>query len=232
MMEELNSFPTWVLKEYFHVEASDYLVMLALIMVLSLAVLYSLTRNLSVERPSWVQHCLEYIVHGFDNLLTEVIGKHGRDYLPVVGTFGVLIFLCNLSGFIPGFMPPTSHLIVTLSLGLCSFVMYNLIGVAKGGFSYFKHFLGPMAALAVLFLPIELVSHCSRPVSLGIRLFCNIFGDHQVGNIFLQLVPFGVPVPFILLGLFVAFMQTFVFVILSSVYISMALPHDESEHPE
>lgn len=216
----------------FGLEVSDYLVMLALIMISSLVVLFIMTRKLSVEKPGMVQHSLEFIVQGFDNLLTEVIGRHGKDYLPVVGTFGVLIFLCNLSGFIPGFMPPTSHLIVTLSLGLCSFIMYNLIGLIKGGFSYLKHFLGPMAALAVLFLPIELVSHCSRPVSLGIRLFCNIFGDHQVGNIFLQLVPFGVPVPFILLGLFVAFMQTFVFVILSSVYISMALPHDESEHSE
>jgi F-type H+-transporting ATPase subunit a len=231
-MEELKSFPTWILKEFFGLDVSDYLVMLALIMVFSIVVLFILTRKLSVEKPGMVQHSLEFIVQSLDNLLTEVIGKHGKDYLPVVGTFGVLIFLCNLSGFIPGFMPPTSHLVVTLSLGLCSFIMYNLVGLAKGGFSYLKHFLGPMSALAVLFLPIELVSHCSRPISLGIRLFCNIFGDHQVGNIFLRLVPIGVPVPFILLGLFVAFMQTFVFVILSSVYISMALPHDETEHSE
>jgi F-type H+-transporting ATPase subunit a len=231
-MEELKSFPTMLLESLFGVELSDYLVMLAIIMVFSLVVLFILTRKLSVDKPGMVQHSLEFIFGSFDNLLGEVIGKHGRDYLPVVGTFGVLIFLCNLSGFIPGLMPPTGNLVVTLALGLCSFIAYNLIGVVKGGFSYLKHFMGPMAALAILFLPIELVSHCSRPISLGIRLFCNIFGDHQVGNIFLKLVPIGVPVPFILLGLFVAFMQTFVFVILSSVYISMALPHDESDHSE
>jgi F-type H+-transporting ATPase subunit a len=231
-MEELKSFPTWLLKEFFDLEVSDYLVMLALIMVFSVIVLFILTRRLSVEKPGMVQHSLEFIVQSLDSLLTEVIGKHGRDYLPVVGTFGILIFLCNLSGFIPGFMPPTGNLVVTLALGLCSFIAYNIIGIAKGGFAYLKHFMGPMAAIAILFLPIELVSHCSRPISLGVRLFCNIFGDHQVGNIFLKLVPIGVPVPFILLGLFVAFMQTFVFVILSSVYISMALPHDETEHSE
>ncbi|MFB3850855.1 MAG: F0F1 ATP synthase subunit A [Acidobacteriota bacterium] len=229
-MAEATSLPTIAFDKLTGVEASDYLVMLGFIMISSLLFFYFATRKMSVSHPNVFQQFLELVVESFDNLLTEIIGKNGRNYLPAMGTFGVLIFLSNLSGFIPGLMPPTGNIVVTLSLGLCSFLVYNLIGLYKGGFSYVKHFMGPIAAIAVLFAPIELVSHCFRPISLGIRLFCNIFGDHQVGSIFLQLVPFGVPVPFILLGLFVAFMQTFVFVLLSAVYIAMALPHEDENH--
>jgi F-type H+-transporting ATPase subunit a len=229
-MAEATSLPTIVVEKLTGTAVSDYLVMIALIMISSLIFFFFATRKMSVSHPSVFQQFCELIVESFDGLLTEIIGKQGRNYLPALGTFGILIFLSNFSGFIPGLMPPTGSIVVTLSLGLCSFLVYNLIGLYKGGFSYIKHFMGPISAIAVLFAPIELVSHCFRPVSLGIRLFCNIFGDHQVGSIFLQLVPFGVPVPFILLGLFVAFMQTFVFVLLSAVYIAMALPHEDENH--
>lgn len=229
-MTEATSLPTIVLEKFTGSTVSDYLVMIVLIMVISLIFFFLVTRKMSLSNPSVFQQFCELIVESFDQLSTEIIGKKGRNYLPALGTFGILIFLSNFSGFVPGLMPPTGSIIVTLSLGLCSFVVYNMIGLYKGGFSYIKHFLGPISALAVLFAPIELVSHCFRPISLGIRLFCNIFGDHQVGSIFLQLVPFGIPVPFILLGLFVAFMQTFVFVLLSAVYIAMALPHEDENH--
>ncbi len=229
-MAEASSLPTIALEKLTGLEVSDYLVMLSLIMVFSLIFSFFVTRKMSVSNPTVLQQFAEIIVESFDKLLIEIIGKNGRSYLPAIGTFGVLIFLSNFSGFIPGLMPPTGNIVVTLSLGLCSFLVYNFIGLYKGGFSYVKHFMGPIAAIAVLFAPIELVSHCFRPISLGIRLFCNIFGDHQVGSIFLKLVPLGVPVPFILLGLFVAFMQTFVFVLLSAVYIAMALPHEDENH--
>ena len=229
-MTEANSIPTIAIEKLTGISVNDYLVMLALIMVVSLIFFFLVTRKMSLSNPTVFQQFCELIVESFDGLLTEIIGHNGRNYLPAMGTFGVLIFLSNFAGFIPGLMPPTGNIVVTLSLGLCSFLVYNLIGLYKGGFSYIKHFLGPIAAIAILFAPIELVSHCFRPISLGIRLFCNIFGDHQVGSIFLQLVPVAIPVPFILLGLFVAFMQTFVFVLLSAVYIAMALPHNDENH--
>lgn len=229
-MAEANSIPTIAVEKLTGISINDYLVMLALIMVVSLIFFFLITRKMSLSNPSVLQQFSELIVESFDRLLNEIIGDKGKNYLPALGTFGVLIFLSNFSGFIPGLMPPTGNIVVTLSLGLCSFFLYNVIGLYKGGFSYVKHFLGPIAAIAILFAPIELVSHCFRPISLGIRLFCNIFGDHQVGSIFLQLVPLAIPVPFILLGLFVAFMQTFVFVLLSAVYIAMALPHNDENH--
>lgn len=229
-MEKLNSFPTIILEKIFGTEVSDYLVMLYIVMVSSLIIFFFLTRKLSLKNPKPSQQILEIGVESLERLLEEIIGKKGKDYLAPLGTFGVLIFFSNLSGFIPGFMPPTATLLVTISLGLCSFITYNFIGLYKGGFSYIKHFLGPIAALAIIFVPVELASHLSRPFSLGVRLFCNIFGDHQVGHIFLKLAPLGIPVPFILLGLFVAFMQTFIFVLLSAVYIAMALPHEEENH--
>lgn len=203
----------------------DYFVMGLLVMVVSLAVCWLVTRRLSVERPGAGQQVLELFVDGLGKFVDDIIGHGGRKYLPVVGTFGFLILLWNLVGLIPGFTPPTDKIIVTLSLGLCSFLTYNLIGLRAAGLGYLKHFLGPMAALAILFLPIEMVSHIARPVSLGIRLFGNIFGDHLVGSVFLSLIPFAVPVPFILLAIFVSFMQAFVFTLLSMIYIAGAVEH-------
>lgn len=229
-MGELQSIPTIILDKFFDLNLPDYFVMFYFILALSLIVFFFMTRELSLKHPSPIQQILEITVEGLEKMLDDVIGKDGKRYLAPVGTFGVLILMCNLFGFIPGFMPPTGSLIVTLSLGICSFITYNFIGLAKGGFSYLKHFLGPIAMLGIIYAPIEIVSHCSRPFSLGIRLFCNIFGDHQIGGIFLTLVPFGIPVAFILLGLFVACMQAFVFFMLSAVYISLALPSEEKNH--
>jgi F-type H+-transporting ATPase subunit a len=203
----------------------DYFVMGIFVMVASLLACWLVTRRLSVDRPRAGQQILEILVETLGKFVDDIIGHGGRKYLPVVGTFGFLILLWNLIGLVPGFTPPTDKIIVTLSLGLCSFVTYNAIGFWNMGFRYLKHFLGPMLPLAVLFLPIEMVSHIARPVSLGIRLFGNIFGDHLVGSVFLGLIPLVVPVPFILLAIFVSFMQAFVFTLLSMIYIAGAVEH-------
>lgn len=229
-MSGQKSIPTILIEKLFNLNVEDYLVMLFTVMIVSLIVLFLMTRRLSLDSPKPAQQILELTYIAFERLLTDLIGKDGKKYVGAVGTFGVLIFLSNISGFIPGFFPPTSNLVVTLSLGISSFLLYNFIGLREGGFSYLKHFIGPMAAIGFLFAPVELVSHIFRPFSLGVRLFCNIYADHEVGHVFLTLVPIGVPIPFIFLGLFVSFMQTFVFVLLSSVYISMALPHGEDTH--
>lgn len=224
-MHELESLLAMLLAKVTGHHLPDYFVMGIFVMVLSLTVCWLLTRRLSVDRPGTGQQVLELFVGGLGAFADDIIGHDGRKYLPVVGTFGFLILSWNLIGLVPGFTPPTDKIVVTLSLGLCSFLTYNLIGLRTSGLGYLKHFLGPMAALAILFLPIEMVSHVARPVSLGIRLFGNIFGDHLVGSVFLSLVPLAVPIPFIFLAIFVSFMQAFVFTLLSMIYIAGAVEH-------
>lgn len=224
-MEHQKSLLAMLLDKLTGQHLPDYFVMVSFVMVGSLLLFWFLTRKMSVDHPSVGQQILELLIGGINKFQGDIIGHHGHKFLAVNGTFFVLILLCNLLAFIPGFMPPTGELVLTLSLGLCAFLSYNLIGLKTAGFGYLKHFLGPMLPLAVLFLPIELVSHVARPMSLGIRLFGNIFGDHMVGTIFMGLVPFVVPVPFILLGIFVSFMQAMVFSLLSMIYIAGAVEH-------
>jgi F-type H+-transporting ATPase subunit a len=224
-MHELSSLLTLLVQHILHREVPDYFVILGLIMVGTLVAFFLGTRRLSVDKPGVFQQLLELATETVCKFLDDIVGHDGRKYIAPIGTFAVLILLSNLIGLVPGFMPPTGNIIVTLSLALCSFVTYNFIGFRTSGFSYIKHFMGPIAVLTPLFFPIEIVSHVARPMSLAIRLFGNIFGDHQVGNVFLHLVPFGIPVPFILLGLLVAFIQTLVFVLLSIIYIAGAVEH-------
>lgn len=224
-MHHLDSLITMAFNGLTGLHVPDYFVMLAFIMLGTLALFFLATRNLSEDRPGVLQQILELTVETLNKFLTDVIGHNGPKYLPIVGTFAVLILISNLIGLVPGFMPPTGNIIVTLSLGLCSFAAYNVVGLVTQGPGYFKHFAGPVWWLAFLFIPIEIVSHLARPMSLGIRLFGNIFGDHQVGGVFLSLVPPVVPIPFLLLGTFVAFVQTLVFALLSMIYIAQAVEH-------
>jgi F-type H+-transporting ATPase subunit a len=168
----------------------------------------------------------EVVVESLANLVDSVMGHEGVKFLPIIGGFFIFIFLNNFFGLIPGFNPPTDNLNTTLPLGLVAFVLYNAAGLKEHGFAYLKHFLGPLLWLAWLMLPIELVSHVVRPMSLGLRLFGNMTGDHTVLSIFLNLVPIGVPIIFYALGLFVCFVQAFVFSLLSMVYVSTATAHD------
>lgn len=201
----------------------DYVIVLGFIMVVTLLFFYFATRKLSVEKPGVIQQMLELFTQVNLKFLNDVIGPEGRRYIPIIGAFSVLILICNLSGQIPGFIPPTGDIIVTLALALCSFLTYNYYGAKTHGFRYVKHFMGPIPLMTPFFIIIEMVSHVARPMSLAIRLFGNIFGDHKVGGVFLHLIPFAIPVPFILLGMFVAVVQTLVFVLLSIVYIAEAV---------
>ena len=222
---ELQSLITMLFNRLTGLHAPDYFVILGFIMLGTLALSFLATRRLSEDRPGVLQQILEITVETLSKSLHDIIGHNGPKYLPIVGTFAVLILVSNLIGMVPGFMPPTGNIIVTLSLGLTSFLAYNVCGLRAQGLSYFKEFAGPVWWLAFLFIPIEIVSHLARPMSLGIRLFGNIFGDHQVGGVFLSLVPPVLPVPFLLLGIFVAFVQTLVFSLLSMIYIAQAVEH-------
>jgi F-type H+-transporting ATPase subunit a len=168
----------------------------------------------------------EAFVESISGLAEGVIGHGAERYVPLLASFFAFILVANLVGLVPGFSPPTSDFNITFGLGFIAFVAYHVYGAREHGFSYIKQFLGSVVFLMPLMLIVELFSHLFRPVSLGIRLFANMFADHQVVEIFTGLTKFGVPVIFYVLGAFVGVVQAFVFTILSAIYIALAVSHD------
>lgn len=158
--------------------------------------------------------------------------KSAPKYFSFVATIFILIFLSNAIGLIPGFLPPTESINTTLALGVFSFFYFNIKGCKEQGtLNYLKHFAGPLWYMAILIFPIEIISTCIRPISLALRLYGNMYGDHMVLGTFSHLAPLGVPVVFMLLGLLVSFIQAYVFIMLSMVYVSLATAHhDHGEH--
>lgn len=159
-------------------------------------------------------------------LCDSVIGKTGRTYAPFFSALFFFILVNNLVGIIPGMTPATENLNTTIAFGIFSFLTYNFLGLKENGWSYLAHFAGPVIWLAPLMVVIELVSHFIRPITLGLRLANVMTGDHTVLSVFLDLVPFGVPIPFYVMGLLVCFIQAFVFTLLSMVYVALATAHD------
>jgi F-type H+-transporting ATPase subunit a len=204
-----------------------------LVMVFIVAALLTLLLGLASRKPALVpggrQSVAEMIIQLFEGLIVDTMGPEGRKYLPVIGTVGLFIFGCNMIGLVPGFMSPTSKLNVTIGCALVVFFYYHAQGIKAQGLKYFKHFTGPIPALAPLMLPIEIISHFSRPVSLSMRLFCNIFAEELLIVIMASILPFFLPLPFMALSIFTALIQSFVFVLLSCIYIAGAVAHEE-EH--
>jgi F-type H+-transporting ATPase subunit a len=207
----------------------DYIVM-SLIVAVALIVFFGLaSRKLNLV-PSKLQSMLELTIQTFENLLVDIVGEQGKKYLPLVATIGLFILVCNLLGLVPGFMSPTSKLNVTVGCALAVFVYYHWQGIkSQGLFKYLKNFSGPIPFLAPLLFPIEIISHFSRPVSLSVRLFGNIFAEEMLILVIASIIPFFVPVPFMALAIFTAIIQAFVFVLLACIYIAGAVAHEE-EH--
>jgi F-type H+-transporting ATPase subunit a len=160
------------------------------------------------------------VIVGF---MEGIVGKDARRYLPLIGALFIYIFFCNLLGDLPGFSPPTANINTNLACALCVFVYYNYVGIGKQGlFKYIRHMAGPVLWLAPLMLTIELISHLVRPISLSVRLFGNMTGDHMVVELFSDLTPLFIPIIFLGLTIFVAFIQAFVFSLLSILYIALA----------
>ncbi|RME43515.1 MAG: ATP synthase F0 subunit A [Deltaproteobacteria bacterium] len=159
-------------------------------------------------------------------LIDENMGREGRRFLPLLGTIFIYILFANLLGLIPGFLPPTDNLNTNAGMAIVVFVAYQYYGFREHGIRYIKHFTGPVWWLAPLMVILELIGHLARPFSLSVRLFGNIMGDHLVLVMFATLVPLFLPIPFLLLGTFVAFLQAFIFTILSLLYISGAVAHE------
>ena len=169
----------------------------------------------------------EAVVEAISGLAEGVIGHHSERYVPLLASFFVFILVANLIGLVPGFVPPTSNFNITLGLGLISFLAYNIYGMKSAGVGgHLKHFMGPVLWLAPLMVLVEIFSHSFRPISLGIRLFANMFADHEVVSIFTSLTKLVIPVLFYVLGAFVCVVQAFVFTMLSAIYISLSVSHD------
>ncbi len=204
-----------------------------LAMALGLWVSFAATKNLRAV-PGVMQNIMEAYLGGVISMGRDVIGEaKARQYLPLVATIGIFVFFANMIGIIPGFESPTSNIGVTLTLAVMVFVYYNFEGVRKNGvIHYLAHFAGPVTWLAPLMFPIEIVSHISRIISLSFRLFGNMKGDDLFLWVLLMLAPWLVPLPAYLLLTFSALLQTFVFMILTYVYLAGAVAIEEGHETE
>ena len=173
-----------------------------------------------------MRNAMEVLVEIVLGLSDSIIGRKGRKYVPLFGTLFLFILIANLSGLIPGVTPPTSSFFINLGMGLVVFVAYHYFGVRENKARYVKQFMGPMLMLAPLLVVIELFSHIFRPVSLSIRLFGNMFGDHLVLETFSNLTKLVIPVAFYILGSLVSVIQAAVFTILTVIYVAMAISHE------
>jgi F-type H+-transporting ATPase subunit a len=212
----------------------DYLVMcgvvLAFVTVLGLIV----RSRLSVDNPGRLQIVLEDLISTVDDMLRADIGPKGPRYFGLVATIGAFILIGNLMAQVPGLGPATSNINVTLALALTVWVYYHYHGFKEqGAIAYLKHFAAPPGIpvfLAPLMLPIELISHLSRVMSLSLRLFGNIFGEHLVVLIIASIIPFVAPLPIMALGLIVGPLQAFIFMKLTMIYLSGAVATEHEHH--
>lgn len=206
----------------------DHVIMAFLVMVIC-AILFPLaTRRLRRENPGPFQQILELTVGGLKGMLNDIIGHEGHKFLNVIGAFAAFIFISNIFGLFYFLQPPTSNPNTTFALSISAFLYYNYQGIkSQGVLHYLKHFAGPIWWLAILMFPIEIIGNLARVLSLSMRLFGNIFGEHTATSIFMGLVPIIVPFPMMALGIFGALLQTFVFIMLTMVYISAAVATEE-----
>jgi F-type H+-transporting ATPase subunit a len=196
-----------------------------LLVFIFLLVLFLLVRSrLSVDNPRGLQHLFEAVDGFIKSQSDEIIGGHHNEvYTPFLAALLYFILFCNLIGIIPGFESPTALAVVPLGCALCAFVYYQVQGFKHAGIGYLKHFAGPMPALAPLMVPIEVISHLARVLSLTIRLYANMFAGDMVTLVFFSLVPLGVPIAFLGLHIGVSLLQTYIFVLLTIVYLQGAV---------
>jgi len=189
-----------------------------------LLVVFVMVRSrLSVESPGGLQHMFEGINGFVEGQSRDVIGHHSERFTPFLVALGLFILIANLFGVVPGLESPTASPVVPLGCAICAFVYYQVQGFRTGGVGYLKHFLGPMWWLSPLMLPLEIISHLARLMSLTIRLYANMFAGDMVTLVFFSLIPIAVPVVFLGLHIGVALLQAYIFVLLTTVYLAGAV---------
>ncbi len=234
---------TWIDNEAVHSITHLTLSVLATVIIMVFVALtrasWASSENPAVPEGTFsIRNLIETIIDTCLSLSEQVFGdrKHAERFLPLIGTLAIYIFFHNALGLIPGFAPPTDNLNVTLGPAVIVFFATHYFGLKDNGVSYLAHFLGPKLGgfpwLFPLLLPIEIISHLARPMSLSLRLMGNMTGDHAVLGIFLTLaaLPILFPVPIILLGTVVVIVQALVFCLLTMVYIALAIEHSEEAH--
>jgi F-type H+-transporting ATPase subunit a len=200
----------------------NWLVMELLTVALIMLTVAIVRSRLSAENPGKLQQVFELIYGFVADTISEVGVHHGERFVYYIGTIFIFILSMNLIGLVPGLESPTNVVFVTVGLAVATFIYYNVIGFKEQGFHYLKQFMGPVAWLAPLMIPIELISHFVRPLSLSVRLYGNMFAGEQVTGVFLKLTYLFIPIIFILLHLFVAVVQTYVFTLLTTIYVGQA----------
>lgn len=175
--------------------------------------------------PGRLQNFMEVIISGIENMIKETMGEHGKPFFPLIATLAIFILVSNLIGLIPGFFPPTANINTTAACAVIVFVTTHVVGVKEHGFKYIKHFMGPIIWLAPMMFFIEVIGHFSRIISLTLRLFGNMNGHELILMIFFGLAPFLVPLPLMVMGVLVSFIQAFVFMLLAMIYIQGSLEH-------
>lgn len=182
--------------------------------------------SLSVEKPGGVQHLAE-MTHEFVSDQGESIIGHGfESFTGYLTALFLFILVSNLIGLVPGLESPTANVVVPLGFALVTFIYYHFHGIRSNGFGYIKQFLGPVWWISPLLLPIEIISHFARVLSLTVRLYANMFAGDLLTLVFFSLVPVGIPLIFLFLHVGVAAIQAYVFMLLAMIYLSLAVAHD------
>ena len=236
----------------------DHVLYTWVVMVILIGLSWAATRRMSLV-PRGAQNFVEVVLEQFIQMIDDVIGPEGRRYLPLIGTLGLFILVCNLMGLVPGLMSPTGNLMTNAACALVVFFAYHYIGIKQQGLGhYLKHFMGPVPALAPLMIPIEVISHLARPLSLTLRLFGNMTGGHILLAIIFFLMGLNGLIGFALSGslggiivggiggavmivftvgflyplkILVSFLQAFIFVMLTMLYIASAVEGAEHDEP-
>jgi len=207
---------------------TNFVAMQVLVAAIVIAVFALLRPRLSVERPGRFQHIFEVLYEFLTSTANDVIGHDSRRHVAFLGTLFFFILFSNLLGVIPSFESPTMFMPAPVPAGcaMAAFLYYNLAGFRAQHVGYLKHFVGPVWWLFPIMIPIEIISNLARPMSLTIRLFANMFAGEQVTLIFLGLAPLVLPAVFMGLHVFVSFLQAYIFMLLTMVYIQGAVAHE------
>jgi F-type H+-transporting ATPase subunit a len=193
-------------------------------LIIVLLVLLSVLATKALKAvPGGLQNFMEVIVGGIENMMHETMGEHGKPFFPLIATLALFILVSNLIGLVPGFFPPTANINTTAACAVVVFIATHVVGIKHHGIKYVKHFMGPIIWLAPMMFFIEVIGHLSRVISLTLRLFGNMNGHELVLMIFFGLAPFLVPLPMMLMGVLVSFIQAFVFMLLAMIYIQGSL---------
>jgi len=202
---------------------SNWMVMELLVIAIMVVLFGMLRSKLSVDKPGKVQHLFEVIYLFVKDTAEEIGIHHGDRYIPYFGALFIFILFMNLLGIIPTFESPTMYVAVPLGLAMATFIYYHYQGVRELGLlAYLKQFLGPIWYLFIIMIPLEIISHLARPLSLTVRLYANMFAGEQVTGAFLGLTKIGAPAIFMALHVFVAILQAYIFMLLSMIYVNLA----------